>query len=184
MHRQMIWGKKMALVIVDPQRKFTLDIPDWDTRMSEAIRGINSFSEVFRRNGAPVILISFDGKSHTGYSGADENEWLPGLKVEESDIVVHKMHMNCFKETDLEKVLRDTGSDCVLLAGMLTEYCVMTTYFAAAERGFYPFLAKDSTICYDPRGNEAAEIICSIVDTDTVDRFLKGEQPEVDLDSL
>ncbi len=182
MHRDVIWGTKMALVIVDPQRKFSLDIPDWNERMSTAIAATNEFSEVFRKNGSPVILIHFDGESHTGYNAEDADSWLPGLHVEESDIVIHKQHMNCFKLTDLEKTLRDNGVDCILFAGMLTEFCVMTTYFSAAERGFYPFLATKATIPYNEKGNEAAEVICNMVSPDVVDKFLKGEQPEFDLE--
>ena len=181
MHRDMIWGSDMALVIVDPQRKFSLDIPDWEERMNKAVTGMNAFSKIFRENGKPVILIQFDGESHTGYSGEDADSWLPGLITDDSDIIIHKTHMNCFKETDLEKTLRDLNVDSVLFAGMLTEYCVMTTYFAAAERGFYTFLGENSTIPYDVKGNEAAEVICSTVSLGTVERFLKGEQPEIDI---
>ncbi|MBE6527675.1 MAG: cysteine hydrolase [Thermoplasmata archaeon] len=181
MKRDVIWGTKMALVVIDPQRKFSLSVPDWEDRMVNAVKGMNAMSDVFRKNGCPVLFIHFDGSSHTGYEGDDADAWLPGLNVEDKDIVVHKQHMNCFKETVLEEKLRELGIDCVLFAGMLTEYCVMTTYFAAAERGFYPFMAADSTICYDPKGNEAAGIICNVVDTGVVDRFLRGDQPPLDL---
>ena len=90
--------------------------------------------------------------------------------------------MNCFKETDLEKVLKDNEIDCALFAGMLTEFCVATTYYAASERGIVPYMAKGALIPYNKDGNWAAEIMCTMVEPSTVERYLKGEQPPVVID--
>ncbi len=174
-----VWGTKPALVVIDPQRKFSLDVPDWQERMSSAVEGMNTLSRMFRQHGRPVIFIHFDGASHTGYSGDDGDEWLPGLMVEDTDVVVHKKHMNCFKMTELEKVLKDSGSDCAIFSGMLTEFCVISTYFAASERGITPYLGKGSLIPYNEKGNEAAELICSMVEPAVVERFLDGDQPAI-----
>ena len=111
----MIWGRKMALVIVDPQRKFSLKVPDWDERMGSAVEGMNRFSRIFRRYGAPVILVRFEGASHCSYEGDDGDDWLPGLETSPSDIVVPKRNMSCFKETDLLKVMQENGIDCALV---------------------------------------------------------------------
>ena len=182
MIRDYIWGKHVALVVVDPQRKFSLKTEDWDQRSSSAVESINAFTKLFRRYNAPVIFIHFDGSSHTGYDGDDGDDWLKGIETSDSDIVVHKKHMNCFKETDLEKVLKDHKIDCALFAGMLTEFCVATTYFAAAERGIFPYMAKDALIPYDKEGNRASEIMCTTVTLETTERYLKGEQPPVVID--
>ncbi len=178
MKADSIWGKKMAMVVVDPQRKFSLPVPDWKDRMESAVEAINRFAGIFRSHGAPVIFVGFVGPSHCGYEGDDGDEWLPGLAVEDSDIIVLKEHMNCFKETDLEKILADNGIDSILFAGMLTEFCVITTYFGAGERGISPYLGKDATIPYNQEGNKAAEVICRVVSADVLERFLSGEQPE------
>jgi nicotinamidase-related amidase len=174
-----IWGKRMALVIVDPQRKFTLDVPDWDARMNKAVKAINCFSNMFRKYGQPVIFIHFDGESHCMYEGDDGDDWLPGIVAKDSDMVVHKQHMNCFKGTELEGILKDEGVESVLYAGMLTEYCVMSTYFAASERNLASYMAKDATIAYNEKGNEAAELICSTVTTEVLEKYLSGEQAPV-----
>ncbi len=184
MIRDYIWGKHLALIVVDPQRKFTLSIDDWQDRMTSAVQNINTFLRIFRENNAPVIFIHFDGPSHTGYSGEDEDEWLPGIESAETDIVVHKKHMNCFKETDLEKVLKDNEIDSAVFTGMLTEFCVATTYYAASERGVFPYMGKDALIPYNKDGNKAAEIMCTMVEPSTVERYLKGEQPPINLEDL
>lgn len=176
-----VWGSRMALLVIDPQRKFTINVPDWDNRMTTAVSGINSFARMFRERGLPVIFIFFDGESHTGYHGEDSDEWLPGIETSDTDIIVHKKHMNCFKETVLEEVLRENGVDCALLTGMLSEFCVISTYFAAAERGVFPYLGRGALIPYNEKGNEAVELICSMLEEDVLGRFLSGEQPPLEL---
>jgi len=183
MIRDYIWGKHLALIVIDPQRKFSLNTDDWNDRMTSAVAGINAFLRVFRENGAPVIFIHFDGASHTGYPGDDGDEWLEGIESAETDIVVHKEHMNCFKETELERILKDNDIDCAVFTGMLTEFCVATTYFAASERGVFPYMGKDALIAYNKDGNWAAEILCSMVEPSTVERYLKGEQPPISLEN-
>ena len=178
MKAESIWGKKMAMIVIDPQRKFSLPVADWKERMEPAVEAINEYARIFRKYGAPVIFVGFVGPSHCGYEGDDGDEWLQGLEVEDSDIIVRKEHMNCFKETDLVDILSKNGIDCVLFAGMLTEFCVITTYYGAGERGICPYLGKDATIPYNQEGNKAAEVICSVVEADTLRKYLSGEQPE------
>ncbi len=168
----------MALVMVDPQRKFTLKVPDWEQRMGAAVEGMNRFSKLFREYGAPVVLVRFEGRSHCGYEKDDGDEWLPGLVTEPTDIVVPKKNMSCFKETDLLEVLREKEVDCALYVGMLAEFCVISTYFASSERGIVPYIGKGATIAYNPNGNEAIEVVCGVADADVVERLLAGKQPE------
>ena len=181
MLNEMIWGKKIALVVIDAQRKFSLtQQPDWDTRLKEAVDGINAFSRLFREHGCPVVFIHFDGASHTGYDKDDSDQWLPGIETDGTDIVIHKSNMSCFKDTDLESTLKGLGIDCAIYTGMLTEFCVVTTFYASLERGFFPYLGKGALISYYPEGNHAAEVLCNTVDTAVTERFLNGEQPPVE----
>jgi len=179
-----VWGKKLALVIVDPQRKFSLNIPEWESRRDSGVKGINRFARIFRENGAPVVFIHFDGASHTGYAKDDGDEWLEGMETADSDIVVHKTNMSCFKQTDLEEVLKSRGVDCAIYVGMLTEYCVISTYFGSSERSIFPYLGEGALIPYNSNGNEAAELICNTLSPELAEKFLKGEQPEIRLEDV
>jgi len=176
MFRDKIWGSKMAMVVVDPQRKFTLPIPEWEERSSAAIAGINRFAKIFRERNMPVFFIHYDGPSHVPYGKNDGDEWLEGIETAPTDIIVHKEHMSCFKQTVLEKELKDRGIDCILLAGMLTEFCVVSTYFSAIEREINGYMAKGALIQYDVKGNDATEVICNTTDEETIIRFLDGKQ--------
>ena len=176
MFRDKIWGTKMAMVVVDPQRKFTLPIPEWDERSSTAIKGINRYADIFRERGAPVFYIHYDGPSHVPYGKNDGDEWLEGIDYRDEYVTIHKAHMSCFKETVLLKELQDRGIDCILLAGMLTEFCVASTYFSAIERDINGYLAKGALIAYGEEGNSAAEVLCNTTDEATIIRFLDGKQ--------
>lgn len=138
---------------------------------------INEFAGCFRRHGAPVVFVAFDGESHCEYRGDDGDEWFEGIETSPSDIVVHKRSMSCFKDTDLEHVLRGRGVDCILLAGAFTEFCVISTYFSASDRGIAPFIGRGASIAYDhEKGNPAAEVLCNVVEPGTVETFLSGGQ--------
>ena len=142
-----IRGTRMALVVIDPQRKFTLDDADWKEGMRKGVEGINSFTRLFREFGIPVIFVHTDGKSHCPYNGEDGDEWLQGIETDPTDIIIHKRSMSCFKESsELEDILRGQGADCALYTGMLTEFCVVSTYFSSSERDIVPYLGKDATI--------------------------------------
>ena len=176
MFRDKIWGTKMAMVVVDPQRKFTLPVPDWKERSSAAIEGINRYADIFRERGIPVFYIHYDGPSHVPYGKNDGDEWLEGIDYRDEYITIHKGHMSCFKETFLLKELQDRGIDCILLAGMLTEFCVISTYFSAIERDINGYRAKGALIAYGEEGNHAAEVVCNTTDEATIIKFLDGKQ--------
>ena len=176
MFRDKIWGTKMAMVVVDPQRKFTLPVPDWKERSSAAIEGINRYADIFRERGVPVFYIHYDGPSHVPYGKNDGDEWLEGIDYRDEYITIHKGNMSCFKNTVLEKELKDRGIDCILLAGMLTEFCVISTYFSAIERDINAYMAKGALIPYVAEGNDATQVVCNTTDEATIIKVLDGKQ--------
>lgn len=171
-----VWGKKLALVVVDPQRKFTIPSPDWDSKRDAAVKGINRYARLFREYGMPVIFIRYIGKSHTGYDGEDSEEWLQGLEVEPSDIIVPKENMSCFKQTELADKLHGLGVETIILCGMLTEFCVASTYFTSGDHNIVSYLAHDALLAYQPNGNDAAYVLCNTVKEDVLRYYFEGKQ--------
>ena len=64
MQRDYIYGEKAALVVVDPQRKFTLPTDDWEEIRGRTVPEINRYARLFREHGLPVIFIAFQGPAH------------------------------------------------------------------------------------------------------------------------
>ena len=161
MHRSSILGNNMALVVVDVQRKFSLDRPEWPELREVGVQGMNRYMKMFREAGRPVILMAFEGDTHNPYFGDDGEEWLQGLDVQPTDIVLKKYGMSSFKDTELEKTLKETGSDIIIVIGMYAEFCVAATFFSGIEHDFSSYVGKGGMIAWNnPGGLEATELLC------------------------
>ena len=161
MHRTQLLGDKAALVVVDVQRKFSIDRPDWEEIRDKGVAGMNRYMDMFRRAGRPVILMAFEGETHNPYFGDDGDEWLQGLDVHDTDIVLTKYGMSSFKNTKLEQTLKDTGSDIMVVIGMYAEFCVAATFFSGIEHDFSSYVGDGGLIAWNnPGGIEATELLC------------------------
>ncbi|MBQ3685854.1 MAG: isochorismatase family protein [Candidatus Methanomethylophilaceae archaeon] len=172
-------GKKLALVIVDMQKKFVLTHEDMARQHDAPIARMNEIAAMFRGAGRPVIHVRFvGGGEHTRYKGPDADEFMEEMVIADSDIIVEKLHMNCFKESKLAEAVRAAGCDSVLLVGTVTQYCVISTYYGAFDHGLTPYISTDACISTKDEYNQAASVICKNLDADDVRRYLSGQPLE------
>ena len=170
-------GKSMAFVIIDVQRKYRMNHLDEDLEQEFRISRINEISRMFRESDKPVIFVKYTGEGslHRVYKGDDGDEFFEGIEVADSDIVMEKHHMNAFRDTDLAELLRSKGCDSILLAGTVTEYCVLSTYFGAYDNDFSPFMASSATISSDDDNNRAVEQITKVLTPNDIRNYLDGK---------
>lgn len=156
---------RMALVLVDIQRKFSESTEGIRTSSSERMDTVNSAISRFRSTGNPVVYVRYTGEMYDGKPVSEELESFDPdlLPPEAGDAVVCKAEMNAFKGSDLESVLRTRGCDTVLIAGMVAHCCVAATYFGAFDRGFSAYLLAHGTSATDPENVEAVERICRTI---------------------
>ena len=169
--------KKMALVVIDVQKKFVITTHD-DKELSfySKLRNINTLTDMFRKAGRPVIFVKFiGGADHGLYTGDDKDEFYDEIVYKPTDIVVEKGHMNSFKETDLEKVIKDNGCDALLICGTVSEYCVISTYYAAFDYNLTPYIAKDAIVSTKEHKNDAIYEITKALDLKQVADYLEGK---------
>lgn len=161
--------RRLALVVVDVQKKFSVGVP-----FERQIENINKAARMFREAGRPVIFVKYLGASH-GHPdmGPEGDEYFEGIETDSSDITVYKQHMNSFRETELADVIKKNGCDNILIAGMITQYCVMSTYFAAFDNGLIPFLMEGAVISNDEKMNAAAEQLCKTYNFEEVKENLE-----------
>lgn len=173
--------KKMALVVIDVQKKFVITThEDKELSYYSKLRNINKLAEMFRKAGKPVIFVKFiGGADHGLYTGEDKDEIYDEIKVEPTDIIVDKGHMNSFKDSGLDKAVKDNGCDAVLLCGTVTEYCVMSTYYAAFDYDLTPYIAKDACVSTQEYKNDAAYQLVKALDLKQVSDYLEGKSTEV-----
>jgi nicotinamidase-related amidase len=106
----------------------------------------------FRSRGEPVIHMQHVWE---GDDAAFFSPGTPGVEINDAvrpaggEPVVQKEYPNSFRETDLERRLRDAGVTEVVVAGMMTSMCVDATVRAAADLGFGCTVVHDACACPD-----------------------------------
>lgn len=153
-----------ALVIIDVQ-KGILALPDAPRaavlERFDAVRGrIAGLVSAARRADVPVIFVQHDGPSghrlETGTSG-----WAicEDLNRASGDPVVRKSACDSFYETDLQAVLSERGIRHLVVAGLMTQYCVDTTCRRAVSLGYDVTLVADGHTTADTRTLKVEEIV-------------------------
>ena len=176
--RELFGKKKMALVVIDAQRKFCNDRPDWTEARDAAVTRMNRLMYLFRAAGAPIIIVQYEGDTICRpYEGDDGDEYFPGLAVRPEDPMVLKRNMNSFLNTNLEEVIKSADADMILICGTVSQYCVMSAYYAAMDRAIVPYIAQKATITTDDAIRDAAEVVCKTLEEDYVARFLGVDLP-------
>lgn len=171
--------RNIAFVIVDVQRKFTGgNISEEGCR--EHVRVINEAAELFRKSGMPVIFVYYDGPCNSSVYGKDDgDEYLWDIVSDAKDIIVHKVGMNSFRNTGLAEAVKECGCDSIVLAGMVTQLCVVGTYYGAFEHGIVPYLLKDGMISSDGRFNDAACTLCGTFTLDEIRENILSRKTEM-----
>lgn len=168
--------KEIALVVIDVQKKFVITThTDKELSFYGKLKEINVLTEMFRKAGRPVIFVKFvGGADHGLYTGDDKDEFYDEIVTAPTDIIVEKGHMNSFKESNLEKVIKENGCDAMLICGTVTQYCVMATYFAAFDYDLTPYLAKDAVVATLEEMNDAAYKVVKALDREEVSKYLEA----------
>ncbi len=153
---------RFALVLVDIQTRFLEATPGLHQTMEVRISTVNEAIKAFRDAGRPVIYIRFVGPTHS--CASEEiygNEFVKDmLPPEGRDIVVEKKGMNSFLDSDLGAVIDESGSDSILIAGMVAQYCVLATYFGAFDHGLSPYMLEHGIAATDQDNIDAVEFVC------------------------
>lgn len=124
-----------AVVIVDMQ-------PSYLNPLSRRIIKYQKKTiEKAREDGAKVIFLEMG--SICGIENYEST--VRELNIKEEDIVLKKRHCDGFKETNLEDILKDSGTKAVYLMGVYGSACVFDTALSAREKGFIPIILLRGT---------------------------------------
>jgi isochorismate hydrolase len=151
---------RAALLILDMQ-SFFLDkeshalVPD----ASSIVPALCGLARRFREAGRPVLMTRHSnsdddaGMIKTWWDdilepGSPEAALEPALE-DLSTAVMAKAQYDAFYETALEEILRDSGTEQIVVTGVMTHLCVETTARSAFVRGFAVFVPADGTATYN-----------------------------------
>ena len=77
------------------------------------------------------------------------------LPVQESDIVVEKRRFSAFFKTDLDITLRELKVDTIVIAGIATVGCVLTTAWEGLSHDFRVIILEDCCCSFTRARHEA-----------------------------
>lgn len=156
MNRLKLDSKTTALLVIDLQHGI-VGLQTQPYPAQSVVEKAAGLVSVFRQMNAKVIFVRVDlanmrdlpvDVSH----GDPDNPPPPTASElvlesggEKDDLVITKRHWSAFGGTDLEKILRDSAIETVVIAGIATNFGVESTARAAASLGFAVVLAEDAT---------------------------------------
>jgi biuret amidohydrolase len=133
---------RTALLVIDAQREyFDADGALFTEHAAEILGNLQALVDGARRSGTRVVFIrhvqAADG-SDTGRMGDFDDTpsfvagtpgvaIIPQLTPREEEPVVDKTRYSAFVNTRLESILKTWGVDTVLITGLMTQYCSVTT---------------------------------------------------------
>lgn len=144
-----------ALIIVDMLKDTFEGHPDAfiSKEALKFVPAINRLSSIFRKKGFPVIFscdsfleddFIFQGKMKPhSIKGTEGAKVIDQLAREVNDIVSEKPRFSAFFKTDIDQTLRALGCDTVVVTGISTHICVLSTVIDTVAFDFKAILLKD-----------------------------------------
>ena len=111
--------------------------------------------------------------------GTEGAEVVDDLKPEPPDMILRKRHFSAFFGTDLEQWLRRQGVDTIVVTGITTEVCVLSTAMDGLCHDFYVILLEDCSASHSQEKHQAClnlyrnASLHPLLRVMTLDEFLK-----------
>lgn len=86
------------------------------------------------------------------------------LAPRSDELVVDKLGKGAFHGTELDSLLKVRGVTHLVLAGVTSDVCVMSTFRAAHDHGYQTLVLTDATASYWPKLHEAAMALVTTQD--------------------
>ena len=161
---------KPALVVIDIQNAFLPSIPDKDKET--AMEYINYYIQLFRSQGYPVIRVYHQSEEYGVLPGTDQFEFPTSVLIKPEDPKVIKTYPDGFNKTDLDKVIKESGSNTLFLCGLSAVGCVLATWIGAANNDYKAFLLKDAIMSHNAEYTDNIEVMFDAVNYDVVKLIL------------
>jgi nicotinamidase-related amidase len=126
--------KKAAFIVMDFQVKILNSFPPEFHR--KLIANVNKATEFARKEGMPVFFV------HKG-NGEPEFDIDPRIVIKPGEVVLTKKMATPFASTDIDARLKKLDKDTIVVMGIHTSSCVLSTVRWAVELGYNIWVLKD-----------------------------------------
>lgn len=171
LHDVIVDPTNTALLIVDMQNDFALPSAELSTpRAMDIVPTIAGFAAACRARGFPVVYtreMHRPGLEDFGIEGTFEpphclegtngSEILDDLHPLPGDfVIVAKRRYDAFHGTDLDLLLRNKGVQNLIVAGVCTDICVLSTVLTARNLDYRCFVLADAVDATSAERQQAA----------------------------
>ncbi|WP_280564229.1 isochorismatase family cysteine hydrolase [Chromohalobacter sp. 48-RD10] len=185
-----------ALVVIDLQKESGFGLLGLDG----VVRNTQRMIEACRAAGIPVIYtrqinrhdgvgLSLDEPCHANgepqfyADNHDSIEIIEAVQPQDTDIVIDKYRWSAFFETSLDLMLKSLGVKRLIIGGVVTDGCLMTSVFDAYFRDYRIHLVHDMCTASNEGAHMAAMTLMAnwvysleVLDTDNMIQCLEGHQ--------
>lgn len=162
---------KPALLVIDIQHAF---LPMMSADKEMAMEYINGLIELFRKNGYPVIRVYHSSEAYGVTPGTEGFEFPETVKILPTDPKVIKTYGDGFNKTDLDKVIKETGSNTLFLCGLSAVGCVLSTWIGAQNHDYKAFMVKNAIISHNADYTRNVEQMFDAVTYDVVQLIIEN----------
>ena len=141
---------KTAVLIMDYQNRMLNELSE--EARTVILKKANDILAKARSKSIPVIYIEGRGGPRT-----PEMEIHPGVAPKEGEVVLTKQRVGPFTTTNLNEILKKLGVDTLILFGIATQGCILTTVRCAWDMDYK--LAVVSDCCANPPSEEVNRIL-------------------------
>jgi nicotinamidase-related amidase len=127
-----------ALMVIDVQNSVVSDVH----RRDEVVANIGTLVDKARSEGVPIVWVQHSDEQLE--KGSEAWEYVPELKRQDPEALVHKSFADSFEDTNLEEVLADAGVGRLVVTGAQTDECIRSTIHGAFVRGYDVTLVGDA----------------------------------------
>jgi nicotinamidase-related amidase len=165
---------KPALLVIDIQNAFLPMIPEQEKEI--AMQYINALIDLFRSNGYPVIRIYQFSEEYGVKPGTEAFEFPDSVKILPTDPRVIKNYADGFNKTDLDKIIKETGSNTLFLCGLSAVGCVLATKTGAENHDYRAFMVKNAIMSHNSEYTKNVEEMFDAVSYEVVKLLLENSQ--------
>jgi nicotinamidase-related amidase len=165
---------KPALLVIDIQNAYLDIVPELEKK--QAMHYINGLIDLFRSNGYPVIRIYHYSKEYGPEQGTEQFEYPESVSIQPGDPKVIKTYPDGFNKTDLDKILREKGSNTLFLCGLSAVGCVLATWIGAQDHDYRAFIVKDAIMSHNSDFTNNVEEMFDAVSYDVVKLILENSE--------
>ena len=165
---------KPALLVIDIQNVYLNMVPEREKEV--AMHYINGLIELFRSHGYPIIRVYHLDKEYGPKPDTEQFEFPTSVLITHEDPKVIKTYGDGFNKTDLDKIIKEKGSNTLFLCGLSAVGCVLATWIGAQNHDYKAFLIKDAIMSHNSDYTNNVEDMFDAVSYDVVKLILENSE--------